>query len=135
MPASSLLVDGKTMLNVKRVYERAAESDGLRILVDRLWPRGVSKAEAKVHGWMKDIAPSDKLRRWFQHDPDRWDEFRRRYMKELESKEGDVAMLLRHAREGDLTLVYSARDERHNNAVVLKEFLDTRVRAGRSRRR
>jgi len=135
LPASSLLVDGKTMLNVKRVYERAAESDGLRILVDRLWPRGVSKAEAKVHGWMKDIAPSDKLRRWFQHDPDRWDEFRRRYMKELESKEGDVAMLLGHAREGDLTLVYSARDERHNNAVVLKEFLDTRVRAGRSRRR
>jgi len=116
------------MLQLKRAYEPATASDGKRILVDRLWPRGLSKAEAAVDEWMKDIAPSTSLRQWFGHDPKRWPEFRRRYRRELR----DHAELLSHltslASRGRVTLVYGARDERHNDAVVLASLIRARIR-------
>lgn len=107
---------------IKRAYEPLAASDGRRVLIDRLWPRGVSKAEAKLDAWMKEVAPSDALRRWFGHQPERWAEFRRRYRAELKDNPG-VAALRKLAAEGPLTLVYGAKDEAHNDAVVLAELL------------
>ena len=110
-------------VRIKRAYEPPARGDGTRILVDRLWPRGVKKAEAGITEWMKDIAPSNELRKWFGHDPERWEEFRRRYKAELAQKHELLAHLRELAREGPLTLVYSAHDEAHNQAVVLREML------------
>jgi uncharacterized protein YeaO (DUF488 family) len=110
-------------IRLKRAYEPADESDGLRILVDRLWPRGVSKARARVDFWIKGIAPSAELRTWFGHDPARWDEFRDRYRAELDSHRDEISQLRRLARSGPVTLVYSARDELHNDAVVLRNLL------------
>ncbi|HEY0920845.1 DUF488 domain-containing protein [Devosia sp.] len=108
---------------IKRVYEPAATADGVRILVDRLWPRGLSEQKAGVDEWLKDIAPSAALRKWFGHDPARWDEFRRRYQAELADNEAATARLLELARKGPVTLVYAARDSEHNNAVVLADFV------------
>ena len=105
---------------MKRAYEPPEEIDGTRILVDRLWPRGVSKPEARLDEWFKEIAPSAELRTWFGHDPNRWDEFRRRYRAELAHHPEILKDLRRRAREGPITLVYSARDEAHNDALVLK---------------
>lgn len=110
-------------LRLKRAYEPAGESDGLRILVDRLWPRGVSKARARFDRWMKDIAPSAELRTWFGHDPARWEAFRNRYRAELDGHREEIRDLRRLARSGPVTLIYSARDERHNDAVVLRSVL------------
>lgn len=110
-------------VSIKRAYEPPASSDGVRILVDRLWPRGVTKTDAHITQWMKEIAPSNELRKWFGHDPDRWEEFRRRYRAELAQKRGLMAELRSLARKGRLTLVYSAHDEAHNQAVVLREAL------------
>lgn len=110
-------------IRVKRIYEPAAHEDGERYLVDRLWPRGVSKAAAHLSGWLKDVAPSDALRRWFGHDPARWDEFRRRYLAELKSRSVPLGPLRAAVARGPVTLVYSARDEAHNQAVVLRDFL------------
>ncbi len=110
-------------VRIKRAYQAAAAGDGTRILVDRLWPRGVRKADAGIAEWMKDIAPSDELRKWFGHDPGRWEEFRRRYRAQLAGKEDLIAQLRELARKGPLTLVYSAHDEAHNQAVVLRETL------------
>ena len=110
-------------VKLKRAYEPPARDDGQRILVDRLWPRGVSKAEAAIDEWMKDIAPSTALRKWFGHDPDRWDAFRHRYASELKDNAEMVADLRRRARKGTITLVYSARDDTHNDAVVLRNIL------------
>jgi uncharacterized protein YeaO (DUF488 family) len=110
-------------VRIKRAYEAPASGDGTRVLVDRLWPRGVSKAEAGITQWMKDVAPSSELRKWFGHDPGRWEEFRRRYRTELAGKKALVAELRELARKGPLTLVYSARDQAHNQAVVLRETL------------
>lgn len=110
-------------IRLKRAYEPADEGDGLRILVDRLWPRGVSKGRARLDRWMKEIAPSAGLRSWFGHDPARWDEFVRRYMLELDCHRDEVADLRRLARAGPVTLIYSARDEQHNDAVVLRHRL------------
>ncbi|MGN6057133.1 MAG: DUF488 domain-containing protein [Sphingomicrobium sp.] len=110
-------------LRLKRAYERADPTDGRRILVDRLWPRGVSKAEADIDEWLKDLAPSTQLRKWFGHDPRRWDEFRRRYSKELHAHAELLAHLRELAREGPVTLVYSARDQLHNDAVALRDVL------------
>jgi len=107
-------------LRLKRVYEPACDEDGIRILVDRLWPRGVSKDEAALAEWMKDVAPSAALRQWFGHEPARWDEFRKRYRAELKDNPA-VETLREMARKGTVTLVYSARDEQHNQAVVLAE--------------
>jgi uncharacterized protein YeaO (DUF488 family) len=111
------------MIKLKRAYEKPARDDGERILVERLWPRGLTKLQAKVDLWLKDVAPSAELRKWFGHDPDRWDEFRRRYQKELRSKEDLIKLLKRKAKAGKITLIYAARDEEHNGALVLKQFL------------
>jgi uncharacterized protein YeaO (DUF488 family) len=111
------------MIKLKRAYEKLARDDGERILVERLWPRGLTKLQAKVDLWLKDVAPSTELRKWFGHDPDRWDEFRRRYQKELRGKEDLIKLLKRKAKAGTITLIYAARDEEHNGALVLKQFL------------
>jgi uncharacterized protein YeaO (DUF488 family) len=108
---------------LKRAYEPPAADDGSRVLVDRLWPRGVAKADAKLDAWMKEIAPSTELRKWFGHDPARWEEFQARYRKELDAHGDLIADLRTLARKGRLTLVYSAHDEVHNDAVVLRERL------------
>jgi uncharacterized protein YeaO (DUF488 family) len=110
-------------VRIKRAYEPASAEDGRRVLVDRLWPRGVSKAEARLDDWMKEVAPSDALRRWFGHDPERWAEFSRRYRAELKDN-ACVAALKKAAADGRLTLVYGAKDEAHNDAVVLAELLN-----------
>jgi uncharacterized protein YeaO (DUF488 family) len=110
-------------VRLKRAYEPAASSDGYRVLIDRLWPRGVSRDRAKLDEWDQDLPPSTDLRRWFGHDPSRFEEFRRRYLNELRDKRGRLKELRRRAREGTLTLVYSARDRDHNDAVVLAEVI------------
>jgi uncharacterized protein YeaO (DUF488 family) len=116
-------------IRVKRIYEPASPHDGRRILVDRLWPRGVSKAEARIDDWLKEVAPSNQLRRWFGHDPAKWAEFERRYHGELAAKPETLAPLLDAARAGTVTLVYSARDTEHNQAVALQHELEDRLRA------
>jgi uncharacterized protein YeaO (DUF488 family) len=114
------------MIQLKRVYEKPSRRDGLRILVERLWPRGVGKDTAAVDLWLKDLAPSAALRKWFGHEPDKWDEFRRRYRSELQRR-GDLLTLLKHrVTEGPVTFVYAASDEEHNSAAVLKAFLESR---------
>lgn len=115
----------QTTVRIKRVYDEPAASDGKRVLVDRLWPRGVSKERAHLDLWLKEVAPSPELRTWFGHDPEKWGEFRRRYEAELASGETHQAFLtLRDlARQGSLTLVFAAHDVQHNNAVVLRELL------------
>jgi uncharacterized protein YeaO (DUF488 family) len=110
-------------VRIKRVYEPAAASDGERVLIDRLWPRGFTHAHAHVDEWARDLGPSTELRRWFGHEPARFEEFRRRYAAELAGKETRLADLRRRARRRPLTLVYSARDTEHNDAVVLAEVL------------
>lgn len=110
-------------LQIKRAYEPAAREDGERYLVDRLWPRGVRKETLAIAAWIKDIAPSDELRRWFGHDPERWPEFRRRYRQELISRRALLQSLHDALKRGPVTLVYSAHDEEHNQAVVLREVL------------
>lgn len=109
-------------ITTKRVYEETEEADGTRVLVDRLWPRGVSKEEAELDDWMKEVAPSDNLREWFDHDSEKWDEFRERYRDELQEKEELIDQLKEYADEGTLTLIYAAKHE-HNNAVALKQIL------------
>lgn len=109
---------------LKRAYDEPGRSDGQRILVDRLWPRGVSKKELKLDDWIKDLAPSDDLRKWFDHDADKWDEFKQRYEKELDGKEEAVAKLRKRLSNGRVTLVFAAKDEEHNNAVALKLYLE-----------
>ncbi|HVW45650.1 MAG TPA: DUF488 family protein [Solirubrobacterales bacterium] len=110
-------------VRLKRAYEPAEPGDGYRILIDRLWPRGVSRREAKLDEWDRELAPSAELRRWFGHDPDRFEEFRRRYLEELRNRRPELAALRRRAREGTLTLVFAARDADHNDAVVLARVL------------
>ncbi|WP_410510314.1 DUF488 family protein [Methanosarcina hadiensis] len=109
------------------MYEHPSDQDGFRVLVDRLWPRGLRKNEVKFDLWLKEIAPSDELRKWFSHDPEKWEEFRRRYLKELELNEDYVQELIEKAKKIDLTLLYAAKDENLNNATVLKEFLESRL--------
>jgi uncharacterized protein YeaO (DUF488 family) len=110
-------------LRLKRAYVPAEPQDGIRILIDRLWPRGVSKAEASLNEWMKDIAPSTALREWFGHDPSRWDEFQRRYRGELRQRTEELDSIRALAKTKTVTLVYSAHDEMHNDAIVLREVL------------
>ena len=114
-------------IRIKRAYEAPVTSDGYRILVDRIWPRGLSKQDAKVSLWLKTIAPSTELRKWFGHSPDRWQEFQQRYIKELESKQEELTLIrdkLKTTR--NVTLIYSAKDTEHNQAVVLLEYLTKR---------
>jgi len=115
------------MLRMKRVYEGATRSDGRRILVDRLWPRGLSKKKAAIDVWMKDIAPSAELRKWFGHDPDKWVEFQRRYKKELRARKDLVGEIVKLARRGRVTLVYGARDQLHNDALVVAAVVKRRM--------
>jgi uncharacterized protein YeaO (DUF488 family) len=110
-------------IRLKRAYEPAAPSDGYRVLIDRLWPRGVSRDRANLDEWEQELAPSTELREWFEHDPSRFQEFRRRYIEELRGRRLRLTELRRRARMGTLTLVYSARDTEHNDAVVLAEVL------------
>jgi uncharacterized protein YeaO (DUF488 family) len=122
-------------VQLKRAYERPAPRDGTRILIDRLWPRGMTKKSAAIDEWFKDIAPSTALRRWFGHDPDRWEEFRDRYSGEVRQNPGQLEKLRALARQGPVTLVYSAHDEVHNDAVVLRDLLLERRVAARSSNR
>jgi uncharacterized protein YeaO (DUF488 family) len=114
------------MIQLKRVYEKPSRSDGLRILVDRLWPRGLSKERAAVKLWLKEVAPSTDLRKWFNHDPARWKQVQARYRKELAGKKDALKVLKQKAKEHTITLVYAARDEEHNEALVLKRLLERR---------
>lgn len=110
-------------VRVKRVYEPAASADGYRVMIDRLWPRGVSQQRAQLDEWERELSPSRELRQWFGHEPSRFEEFRRRYIEELRKQRPRIAALRRQARQGTVTLVYSARDTEHNDAVVLAEVL------------
>ena len=110
-------------MKTKRVYEQPDKDDGFRILVDRLWPRGLTKEKANVDLWLKEIAPSSELRKWFGHDPAKWKSFRRRYETEIRHKDDLIKTLKQKAMEGTTTLLYGARDEEHNEALVLKQFL------------
>lgn len=110
-------------IQLKRVYDPASESDGYRVLVDRLWPRGIRKEKARINLWLKEVAPSAALRKWFGHDPSKWEEFKERYFAELDERIPVVEKLVERAKECNVTLVYSARDAEHNNAVALQEYL------------
>lgn len=111
------------MLKIKRVYEKLEKEDGFRILVDRLWPRGLTKEKAKIDLWLKDIAPTDELRKWFGHDPAKWSEFKKRYYLELRDKKDGIEIIKEKMRKGAVTLVYGAKDKKHNNALALKEYI------------
>jgi len=115
------------MVRVRRAYEPPAAGDGYRVLVDRLWPRGLSKEAARVDAWLKDLAPSDGLRIWFGHDVERWDEFRERYWQELEEQQATLEELVGRANDGRVTLVYAAKDTEHNNAVALRDYLEQQL--------
>ena len=120
------------MIKLKRVYEAAASSDGSRVLVERLWPRGVRKANLRIDAWLKEIGPSNDLRRWFAHDPKKWHVFRERYFVELDSKPKVWKGLVQAARRGAITLIYSSRDPEHNNAVALKDYLQTKMKRAKN---
>ena len=120
--------DQQYELGIKRVYEQPAKEDGKRILVDRLWPRGLTKEKASIDLWLKDIAPTTELRKWFGHDPDKWKEFKKRYHEELKNNKEPVSILYDELKENTVTLVYAAKDEQHNEALVLKEWLNRHSR-------
>ena len=114
------------MIKLRRAYEAKACGDGFRILVDRLWPRGLTKDKAGIDEWPKEVSPSTALRQWFSHDPARWREFKKRYFQELEAREEAVSRLAEKARQGTVTFVYGAKDSLHNNAAALKEYIEKR---------
>jgi uncharacterized protein YeaO (DUF488 family) len=116
-----------TRLRIQRVYEPPTPADGTRILVDRMWPRNIRKDKARIDVWVRDIAPSTELRKWFAHDPGKWKEFRERYRKELREKQELADKILAASSDGAATLLYAARDTEHNNAVVLKEWLEAKA--------
>lgn len=111
-------------IRLKRAYDKPSKNDGHRVLVDRVWPRGVSKEDADLDEWMKEAAPSTGLRKWFGHDPDKWEEFSRRYYKELDKNSESLKPLVQRAKKGRITLVYGSKEARYNNAVALKEYLE-----------
>lgn len=111
-------------MRIKRVYDTPSKEDGCRILVDRLWPRGLSKENAKLDLWLKEIGPSDDLRKWFAHDPSKWEEFKKRYAEELEARKELIQEIEQVAKKGQVTLLYSAKDTEHNNALALKAILE-----------
>lgn len=108
---------------IKRIYETASKNDGFRVLVDRIWPRGVSKEDAAIDYWAKDLAPTTELRKWFNHDPEKWDGFQQRYRKELAGRKAELDELVRKAGDGPVTLLFAAKDTEHNQAVVLRDVL------------
>jgi uncharacterized protein YeaO (DUF488 family) len=111
-------------IQIKRVYDKPDKADGLRLLVDRVWPRGLTKKETRIDDWLKEIAPSTALRKWFGHDPARWKEFKKRYANELNNQRERVEQLVREAKKQTVTLVFGAKDIEHNNAVALKEHIE-----------
>ncbi len=113
-------------IRLKRAYETPSRADGCRILVERLWPRGLSKKDAKIDLWSKEAAPSTELRRWFDHDPDKWAEFKRRYFKELRARKDSLELVVERVRAGQVTFVFASRELRFNNAVALKDYLESR---------
>jgi uncharacterized protein YeaO (DUF488 family) len=124
------------MIGLKRAYEPVSRTDGVRLLVERLWPRGIAKADLALDEWLKDVAPSTELRKWFGHDPDKWDEFRRRYFRELDSRPEAWKPILSAARRGGtVTLVYSSHDTQHNNAVALRDYLHAHIRRPQAAKR
>lgn len=123
------------MIQLKRAYEKASKEDGERFLVERLWPRGVKKSSLPIVAWLKDAAPSTELRKWFGHEPARWEEFRERYFAELKTRPEAWMPLVEAARKGTITLIYSSHDIEHNNAVALREFLLARVKKGAADRK
>lgn len=116
------------MIRLKRVYEAAENSDGTRLLVERLWPRGIKKEALRIESWVKDAAPSTELRKWFSHDPAKWEEFRKRYFAELRANPEGWEKIAEAARKGTVTLIYSSHNAEHNNAVALRDFLDAHVK-------
>lgn len=115
-------------IRIKRIYEPASDEDGQRILVDRLWPRGISKEKAEIVFWARELAPSTELRRWYSHDPGKWEEFKSRYFKELEARSQKVKELLEYVRRGPVTFLYSSTEPRINNAAALKQYVEARLR-------
>ena len=119
------------MIEIRRVYDEKRRSGGYRVLVDRIWPRGLKKDDVKPDLWLRDIAPSSELRKWFGHEPEKWQEFKERYFRELKARREDVQELLEHESKGKLILLFGAKDTEHNNAVALKEYLEGRRRRSR----
>jgi len=115
------------VITLKRAYDRISRADGTRFLVERLWPRGLSKAKLHLDAWLKDVGPSTELRKWFGHDPDKWNEFRKRYRRELDSRPDAWQPIMSAARRSPVTLVYSSHDTEHNNAVALREYLEAKM--------
>jgi uncharacterized protein YeaO (DUF488 family) len=122
-------------IRLKRAYEPASRNDGTRVLVDRLWPRGLSKEKARIDHWLREIAPSTALRKWFNHDPEKWEKFRERYFRELDRNADVVKELRALARGKTVTLVYSAKDEKHNQAVALRDYLAMKPKPGQGEKR
>ncbi len=116
------------MIKVKRIYEEPAAGDGFRILVDRLWPRGLTKAAAKVDLWVKDLAPSNELRKWYGHEPGKWNEFKKRYSQEMAGKDEDLNLIMDKAKTGTVTFLFSSKEEKLNNAQALKEFVEAKLK-------
>jgi len=121
------------VIRLKRVYDRKEAHDGQRLLVERLWPRGIRKAELQFDGWAKEAGPSTELRKWFSHDPGKWDEFQKRYFEELEKRPAAWQPILQSAKRGAVTLLFSSHDTEHNNAVALKKFLDAKLAPGKAK--
>lgn len=121
------------MIQMKRVYDPSAKSDGARFLVERLWPRGVKKEELRMDGWFRDVAPSTELRKWFSHDPEKWGEFQKRYRSELKQHSEALKPILEAGAKGNVTLLFSSHDTEHNNAVALKHFLESKTMSGRKK--
>ena len=113
---------------LKRVYEKPASEDGKRILVERLWPRGLKKEEAKIDEWIKDVAPSTELRKWYSHDPAKWTDFKKRYWKELDAKKDVVSSLAKESHKSKVTFVFGSKEEKLNNANALKEYIETKLK-------
>ena len=116
------------MLRIKRVYEEPAKEDGFRVLIDRLWARGLTKEKARVDLWLKDIAPSDALRKWYHHDPEKWVEFKRKYFSELKDKKESLDLIENKAKKGTVTLLFGSKEERFNNAQALKEYFQKKMK-------
>lgn len=117
------------MIRIKRIYDEPSRSDGKRILIDRLWPRGIKKEEARLDEWLKEVAPSNELRKWFNHDPDKWVEFKKRFITELQGRQDLVDGIISSARKGAVTLLFGSKEERFNNAVALKEYIESKMNA------
>jgi uncharacterized protein YeaO (DUF488 family) len=121
---ASYVGEADTMIKIKRIYEPPAAGDGFRILVDRLWPRGVSKEKARVDLWLKEISPSNELRKWYGHDPEKWAEFKKKYLREIEDQGEAFGLIIKKAKGGTVTFLFSSQEEKWNNAAALKEFME-----------